>query len=352
MESLGDIALFSKRHANSGNETNYEVSHSFTEGMIWGTVFTIGNIVGLIGNSLVIFGSFTYGTFKLDGTTIVFVRNIAMSDVAMIIMYAVPIAVTNFAGKWVFGETMCTIIGHAVSIPAFASINFILIVSIHRYFRCRYPNSTIARTDQKKANIIAILIWFFSCVFIAYTFVVHTKSDFNKKLVACSFKFGEDIPNLVIMSLLTLIPFIVITVINIVLWVYVRAYLKSHGCSDQTKTALLTTAAVTGLFWVMWSPTVARFHLSAIFGDESIPVWLEKTRYLYMFGAYLNPLIYTLINKSFRDFLWGLLQKNCPCNFGPLLRSPSSNSNAVADFSKANAIAKRRSQPNLQESDA
>ena len=344
--------MLSKRHSNSGNGTNYTVTHSFTEGMIWGTIFTIGNIVGLIGNSLVIFASFKYGSFKLDGTTIVFVRNIAMSDVAMIIMYAVPIGVTNLTRRWVFGEAMCTIIGHAVSIPAFASINFILIVSIHRYLRCRYPNSTIARIDQKKANIIAVLVWFFSCVFIAYTFIVHTESDFNEKLVACSFKFGEDIPNLVIMSLLTLIPFIIITVINIVLWVYVRAYLKSHGCSDQTKRALLTTAAVTGVFWVMWSPTVVRFHLSAIKGDEYIPAWLEKMRYLYMFGAYVNPLIYTLINKSFRDFLWGLLLRNCPCSFGILRTNSSSNSNAVADFAKANAIAKRRSQPNRPESDA
>ena len=95
-----------------------------------------------------------------------------------------------------------------------------------------------------------------------------------------------------------------------------------------------------------------RFHLSAIKGDEYIPAWLEKMRYLYMFGAYVNPLIYTLINKSFRDFLWGLLQRNCPCSIGILRTNSNSNSNAVADFAKANAIAKRRSQPNRTESDA
>ena len=309
----------------------YEEVHTLVEGVIWGTFLTIGNIVGLIGNSLVIFASLKYGTFKMDGATIVFVRNIAISDMVVILMYGVPIGITNIARTWVFGATMCKIIGYAVSIPAFASINFILIVSIHRYLRCRYPNSAITGIDQKKANIIAVIVWFFSCVFIVYTLIVHGKSDFNAKLAVCSFIYGRDIPNIVIMSLLTLVPFIVITVINIVLWAYVRTYLKSHGHSTHTTTALVTTAAVTGLFWVMWSPTVVRFHLSAIKGEDWIPAWLEKMRYLYMLGAYLNPVIYTLINKSFRDFLLSLLrQRGCVCERGNL-----SNQNTVGDKSQA-----------------
>ena len=314
----------------------YEDVHTIAEGVVWGTILTVGNIVGLIGNSLVIFASFKYGTFKMDGVTVVFVRNIAISDVVMILMYAVPIGVTHIARGWVFGKAMCKIIGHAVTIPAFASINFILIVSIHRYLRCRFPHSVVASINKKKANIIAVLVWFFSCVFIAYTFIIHVESNFNVRLAVCSFTYGRDIPNVIIMSLLTLVPFIVITVINLVLWVYVRAYLKSHGHSTQTKTAVLTTAAVTGLFWVMWSPTVVRFHLSALKGEPWIPNWLEKTRYLYMLGAYLNPLIYTLINKSFRDYLLTLLRQTdciCKCKIGRNWKTCSS-SNAVRDSAR------------------
>ena len=72
---------------------------------------------------------------------------------------------------------------------------------------------------------------------------------------------------------------------------------------------------------------MVRFHLFAIKGEDWIPAWLEKMRYLYMLGAYLNPVIYTLINKSFRDFLLSLLrQRGCVYERGNL-----SNQNTVGD---------------------
>ena len=202
----------------------YDAAHADGESILWVVFLTVGNLIGLVGNSLVIFASFKYGTFKMDGATIVFVRQLAISDIIFILMYPVPITTTHIAHTWVLGDVMCEVIGHGISIPAMASINVILAVSIHRFMRCKYPKS-VRGLDQRKANIIALAIWIFSCCFIVYTFITHMVVVFNGKLGACSFEYNDGAENVVTISVLTLVPFISITTLNLCLWFYVTRYI-------------------------------------------------------------------------------------------------------------------------------
>ena len=280
------------------------------EGYIWFTLLTTGNVCGIIGNALVIYCSMEYGSFKMDGATIAFVRQIAISDILFILIYSVPIAVTHLFHRWVLGSWVCLILGHGVTVPVMASINFILAVSLHRYLRCKYPHS-VREITATKATQISIAIWLFSLALAIYNIASGKSVEFNGKLAACTFHFGHSAYNVGVMILLTLFPFIAITVINLILWVYVTNLLKQHSGSPtgRSNVALLTTAAVTGLFWISWSATVVRFHYSAIVDEHDVSVGMEKARYLYMLGAYGNPLIYTMVNRGFRDFIRHLLKR-------------------------------------------
>ena len=105
---------------------------------------------------------------------------------------------------------------------------------------------------------------------------------------------------MILITLTTAIPFILITAINIGLWIYVQTFIST---TSKSRHALVTTFSITALFIITWFPTVVRFEMSAIMGENSIPNWLEKARYLYFVGTYGNPIIYTMVNKKFRDFI-------------------------------------------------
>ena len=155
---------------------------------------------------------------------------------------------------------------------------------------------------------------------------------FNPKLATCTFVFPESVGNLLSIILTTHIPFIGITSTNIALWFYtqtlknriprlsveqrhkrlpVRQNYKRRMSRRRNKSkALITTSSITTLFVLSWIPTVIRFTMSSIIGEKNIPNWIEKLRYLYFLGAYGNPVIYTLINKSFRVFVISKFKKS------------------------------------------
>ena len=71
--------------------------------------------------------------------------------------------------------------------------------------------------------------------------------------------------------------------------------------------ALLTTTIVTSFFLVTWIPTLIRYFMASWpFSIVIPPTALDRAMPLtFSLGSWLNPLIYTVINKGFRDFIKG-----------------------------------------------
>ena len=88
--------------------------------------------MGIVGNILVIIASSKYGTFKLDRITITLVKNLAIADLGIVLMYDIPILSTHIAQRWVMGLHMCYVVGFGFMVPAMANLMFTMLVSIHR----------------------------------------------------------------------------------------------------------------------------------------------------------------------------------------------------------------------------
>ena len=73
-----------------------------------------------------------YGTLKLDRVTIVLVRNLAIADVMLVVVYDLPLLVTHVAGRWALGEELCFVVGYGFVVPACANLSFVMLVSSHR----------------------------------------------------------------------------------------------------------------------------------------------------------------------------------------------------------------------------
>ena len=99
----------------------------------------IGGIFGILGNILVIYASYNYGTFDVGRVAVIFIRNLAVADLAFIFIYPIPIFIMHVKHEWVLGELICKITGTGCTVPVTANINFILAMSVHRFVSCRYP---------------------------------------------------------------------------------------------------------------------------------------------------------------------------------------------------------------------
>ena len=60
------------------------------------------------------------------------VRNLAIADVMLVVVYDVPLLVTHVAGRWVLGEELCFVVGYGFVVPACANLTFVMLVSSHR----------------------------------------------------------------------------------------------------------------------------------------------------------------------------------------------------------------------------
>ena len=280
---------------------------------------------GLVGNTFVIYASMRYDAFGMDYATVHLIQQLAAADLIFIIMYLVPMMVTHLAHGWILGETLCVVTGMFCSVPVLANINFILAVSIHRYARCKCPLD-IVWLNKKRVRYLCLGLWIYSCLFIVYVYISKAKVSFQPKLGGCQFNFSTSVWNLLVILFTTVVPFLVILTLNVGLWVFVRNIVKKTrrrsgcvDCSDKrnkknvkcrtSHQALVMTSCITAFFIVCWFPTLIRFVLSAIIGEENIPTFLERIRYVYFVGTYGNPILYTTVSKKFRNFLWQHLRR-------------------------------------------
>eukprot|EP00116_Pleurobrachia_bachei_P004151 sb/3464413/ len=282
------------------NVTEYSDVYSDWESVTFSIAITIGTILGVVGNIFLLFVSRRYDVFAIDYVTVHLIQQLAMADLIFIFIFLIPILVTHITRKWVFGRTICFVSGMMVSIPACANINFVLAVSLHRYGRCRYPLS-IGWLDRNRVPFVSSALWLYSSIFTLYVLLSPETVEFFPGLAACQFSFDISYFNFLAITATTLVPFVVITTINIALWVHVREVLrKSHLQSYQ---ALLITSSLTAFFILCWAPTVFRFMFSAVVGEAGVPRLLEKLRYVYFIGVCGNPILYTAVSGHFRLFV-------------------------------------------------
>lgn len=93
-------------------------------------LYTIVGIIGLIGNTLVIYVVMRYS--KMQTVTNIYILNLAFADECFLI--GIPFLLTTMhLGEWTFGQTMCKAYMISTSITQFTSSIFLFIMSADRY---------------------------------------------------------------------------------------------------------------------------------------------------------------------------------------------------------------------------
>ncbi|XP_052266982.1 allatostatin-A receptor-like [Dreissena polymorpha] len=121
--------------------------------IIFGLIF----VLGLIGNSLVIFVILKHE--QMRNTTNILILNLAIADLCFII-FCVPFTATGYVfTQWPFGTAWCKIVHYTIYVCAYASFYTLVLMSFDRYLAVVHPISSMSYRTKWNTLRIIIALW-------------------------------------------------------------------------------------------------------------------------------------------------------------------------------------------------
>ncbi|XP_030761557.1 somatostatin receptor type 2-like isoform X2 [Sitophilus oryzae] len=156
MDALGNLT----RHFNdTDSEEIQESSFSWVMNAIQTILFVVVCVVGLVGNTLVIYVVLRFS--KMQTVTNMYIVNLAIADEFFLI--GIPFLITTILnGQWIFGHYVCKAYMITTSINQFTSSILLCIMSADRYIAVCHPISSPKWRTPMISKIVAFFAWFCS----------------------------------------------------------------------------------------------------------------------------------------------------------------------------------------------
>jgi hypothetical protein len=265
---------------------------------------------GILGNGTVLYSSIRYNAIRLDRVSLLLVQNLAVADLLYTIFAIIPQLITTFAGRWVLGKIYCFISAQLTFIPATVNSLTVLLISIYRLWVVTHPFSG---AKEIRVRIILVVTWILSSAGTIISLAYKSSSTFNPVNGKCSSGFYENYKAMVIfkvaLTLLALIPLFMIIIVNTVLFfIAVKSSRKLQYNSPANYKALVMVCALSGLFITSWVPYVVYTLMKSRKLD--IPRTLDiMAPYCFFLNSFGNPILYTVTNKRFGNYVRALLHQ-------------------------------------------
>ena len=121
----------------------------------WCSIVLLGCLVG---NSIILLAALRCNTIRLDRISLILIKYIALSDIAMGIVGVHPTLVSLLHGTWPYGGILCNFF-HFMQIPVYES-GVLLICGLHlsKLHIVLYPLHAATRTSRT-GNLICAAVW-------------------------------------------------------------------------------------------------------------------------------------------------------------------------------------------------
>lgn len=172
-----------------------DVSDSFHDSNIFPLVvqiiqtilFTIVCLVGLVGNTLVIYVVIRFS--KMQTVTNMYIVNLAIADECFLI--GIPFLIATLLHRhWIFGYFACKAYMISTSINQFTSSILLCIMSADRYIAVCHPISSPRWRTPFISKVVSLLAWTFS-IFLIIPIIQHAKEvDFDGEK-SCVIEWGN-----------------------------------------------------------------------------------------------------------------------------------------------------------------
>ena len=310
-----------KMSNSSGSEVRFEsfaIDIPTIEVIGYGAALTLSTIFTLLGNSLVCLAIWRFRNLRTS--TNYFVCSLAVADLLVPPLRVVFIAISLFAGEWLFGRTWCEISSMCGVLLCGASILHLCVISIERLIAIKWPLKYTNIVTLRRVAFTLVYIWIQSAVLSIFPVFGLAEHKFNPVLVECEIDWLRR-PTLTI--LLMVFYFFFPTSIMMVAYALIfkevrRSTTRISGLETQRSTlktrrkisflfmlreikAVKVLGVVIGVFFIMWMPYFVATMVRAFRGEASVPATLRRTVITLAYSnSCCNFVIYALMNTQLR----------------------------------------------------
>ncbi|XP_049455923.1 relaxin-3 receptor 1 [Epinephelus fuscoguttatus] len=285
-------------------------------------VYSVVCAAGLIGNLLVLF-FIRVKQERKRSTVNFFVFNLAVTDLQFVLTLPFWAVDTALDFSWPFGDAMCKIILSVTVMNMYASVFFLTAMSVTRYWSLASALKNTTALKSCSAKWTCAIIWTLATVATAPTSIFSTVSNVTgEKLCLLRFPGGQywlavyHIQKILVGFVL---PMSIVSISYIMLLRFVRN--RSMKTSNPKRISQVTKSItiVVLSFFLCWMPNHAITFWSVLVKLNAAH-W-DKAYYIvhtYVFpltvcmahtNSCLNPIIYCLMRKEFRNKLRSLIHR-------------------------------------------
>ena len=284
-------------------------------------IFLVIDLLAFTGNLLVCLAM--YRNRRLRTTTNIYITALALSDIGSSLIVQPMTVGTLMTGKWVSGYEGCKVHGFFNLFFGYVSIQTMALTAVNRYFRVVKANYYKKIFTTKKSIVYVIVLW--ACmsiiVWLPPTANLSFYMFFPDNAVCAQVSLTNEVATVVFEAI-----FFNVLPLSIIIFSYynVSKTIRSHNA--KVATTLHSNRAPQGggssslsveeiritrtLFALVVGFVICTFPAFTIFGLlwlrvtnlESIPRPLSLTANALIFiSSAINPFLYGVMNKSFRD---------------------------------------------------
>ncbi|XP_076013689.1 B2 bradykinin receptor-like [Genypterus blacodes] len=292
------------------------------------------SILGIVGNVFVLL---VFCLHKKACTVAeIYFSNLAAAD--LVLASCLPIWAAHIADNkfnWTFGSVLCKLYNMVIKMNACCSTYFLVLVSIDRYVALVHPMSHGRMRRPKYAKLGCVLVWGFGLLMSVPT-IVYRKAKYHPDHNAtyCSLNYTGT-HHLIFVGKYALFSFIIpvciisYCTVKIVQALKNKAMLRFHGEDTENKATFLVLVVLVA-FIICWAPYFLLSILEALQiaeilendSSEMQDIFHTIFTYLAFFNSALNPILYVIVGKNFREKVCELFQsgrfcadlENFPCS--------------------------------------
>ncbi|EDO44927.1 predicted protein, partial [Nematostella vectensis] len=239
---------------------------------------------------------------RLWGSTNMLIACLAVFDLSMSVLNGLPFAAPSLAiGKWPFSYAACQYMGYSGIAIAVGSMQTISCIAVNRFYRVVRPTKFKRAFSVRSTAVYIVTLWVFALIAPLPYILEDEKFKFQPGKILC-FPSSES-------GLQKGLHFIVLVLIPVICYCYLRVYLKvpqhmvavttSIGAEEIAITKTLV-AIVLG-YLCCWVPILAIDLVDFFIGRLVMPRWVYLLYgYLAMLSSVTSPVIYALLIPTFR----------------------------------------------------
>ena len=275
--------------------------------------------------------------------THIFIINLSLTDIFVALLCMPFSIITAGTQKWIFSNSLCQLNGFLNVLFLLTSILTLTAISIHKYIGVVQPTKKKIFT-RKRTICVVVWVWLQAFVTALTPILGWNSYEYIPGRTQCSVK----VPRNNKLSELTNCLFIIVCGFVIPLGIMSFSYLKifqtvkihtkrvrSHSFGSEEQSAFLNERRITitlfiilAVFLACWTPFSVLTLYATLAGNE-LPKYFSVAAYwLGFLNSAMNPVIYALRTKEFRQGYRQILGIILPCCF-QRIESRDSDSLAV-----------------------